>query len=218
MNKFRKAFRKSSTAIQPPPSPPLDRLRIAPDQVSGYEKRLYEVQWTELDPFDLGHVDLDTLRGFLQQNISSSLIEQEWDQGEVYALFRLVGHIKQGRQVNADLIYLPVPPDVSLPRNRSFSDPFITLASETNLTRHQRHSIDTASMLLTAPFMPNQQAIYLNLAPNRDHQPPPPVPPQTTKPARLSHLISNRNIFDTPPNYRHYFHHADSFPQQSSFI
>ncbi|SAM05800.1 hypothetical protein [Absidia glauca] len=170
MNKFRKAIRKTSTNIQRPPSPPSDPpLSLSLEQVSTYERRLFETQWIELNPFDLGLVSLDTL---------------------------------------------PPPP-----RNRSFSDPFVSVTPDNGLHR-QRHSVDTSSLLLMESFAPSpskRHAIHLNLRPNLLHQPAPPVPPQHTKPAQLSHvhgIKSNINIFDTPPHYRRHFNHAD----QKSFI
>lgn len=161
----------------------------------------------------------------------------EWDKGQVFALFRLVCHVKEGRKVNADLVYLPgtdtlffsfffffdsvliPPPPAPPPRNRSFSDPFVSVIPDNGLHR-QRHSVDTSSLLLMESFAPSpskRHAIHLNLRPNLLHQPAPPVPPQHTKPAQLSHrqgIKSNINIFDTPPHYRRHFNHAD----QKSFI
>lgn len=77
MNKFRKAIRKASTNIQQPLSPPYDTpLSLSLQQVSTYERRLFETQWIELNPFDLGHVRLDALRTFLHQSLPIPLVTE----------------------------------------------------------------------------------------------------------------------------------------------
>ncbi|ORZ05759.1 hypothetical protein BCR42DRAFT_295582, partial [Absidia repens] len=85
--------------------------------ISDIERPIFAKYWDELDPFGTGIVDLPYIITFLGScHLKDDHIQQvivlfdsmpEWEQRHMYALLRLVSHIKHGRDVNADLIHLP---------------------------------------------------------------------------------------------------------------
>ncbi|KAI8089397.1 uncharacterized protein BX664DRAFT_262225, partial [Halteromyces radiatus] len=90
-------------------------LLLFSHDLSPMERPLFEMYWQELDPFDIGKVSLYCILSFLtnckiseqQQIVRLFDKTKEWNQAQVYAMLRLVSHIKHGRKLNADLIYLP---------------------------------------------------------------------------------------------------------------